>query len=395
VRLLLLSVALVVLPARANAPTHLSFDEVLTRTVPQATAEQRLDLVRHLDAQAASLTRDLRAYGPVDEPSVRAVLQAVRASTDACNAWLDKEGIDWRVTDQEIAVTWIAEGGALLLTTDQHEVDRVHPILGVGLDDIAHGFKELPGLVGHVDAAAGTHVEDIPVWRDGDWELTRHMTLEESVVGTAVMWVWEKRIADRKLRETGRPPLAEHDAHDQFILGSLVYNSGLLHNAQRPRQVRRYALADHLAELARTHNGRRAWLPVNPPEVNLAALLVDRDYPEQGTSWIALYHILQRYGGYDGLERTTDMFDEAGRIRMEPWQALQARLTREAEQESADQPATPQASPADGSRQQQARPAGSESAGGLGCGCRAAPVGSVGWALGLALGLVAMRTRRP
>ncbi|MFK7931158.1 MAG: hypothetical protein AB8H79_23440, partial [Myxococcota bacterium] len=197
-----------------------------------------------LDAQGDSAQLELR------------FVRAVRASTDACNAWLSEQGIAWRVTDQEIAITWIAEGGALLLSTDMANADRVHPILGVGLDDIAHGFKELPGLVERVDAAAGTKVAGIPQWVDGDWSLSRHMSLEESVVGTSIMWVWEKRIADRKLLKGGRPALHTFDAPDQFILASLVYNSGLIHAPSRPAQVRRYALADHLAAIARKHNGR-------------------------------------------------------------------------------------------------------------------------------------------
>ena len=93
------------------------------------------------------------------------------------------------------------------------------------------------------------------------------------------------------------------------------------------------ALAEHLADLARTHNGRRAHLPVGTSAQSLAALLVDRDYPEQGTSWIALYHILQRYGGFDGLSRTTRVFDADGRFVPGPWDALEARLKAARERE--------------------------------------------------------------
>lgn len=274
----------------------------------------------YLDATGNTAAEELR------------VVRTVRACTDVANAWLAEQGLEWRVTDQEIVVTWISEGGALLLRDPARARQPIHPILGVGLDDIAHGFQELPGLVGRMDAAAGTRVETIPEWMDGDWRLTRSMSLEESVVGTTIMWVWEKRIADRKLRQAGRAPMHRHDRTDQFILTSLVYNSGLIHASGRPAQVRAWSLAPHLSGLASKHNptGRRAHLPVTPSRTALERLRSGRGYPYQGTSWIALYHIQQRYGGYEALERFTDTFDADGRLVMEPWEALEARLAEEA-----------------------------------------------------------------
>lgn len=318
-----------------------------------------------VDAQGDSAALELR------------VMRSVRASTDACNRWLEANEIPWRVTDQELVVTWIAEGGALLLTTQQAQADRVHPILGIGLDDIAHGFKELPGLVEEIDAAAGTQVANIPVWEDGRWSLRRYMTLEETVVGTAIMWVWEKRIADRKLRATGRSPMHELDADTQFIVGSLVYNSGILHNGARPGQVRRYALADHLAGLAEKYNGSRPYLPVQRPADNVSALLQLGGYPDQNTSWIALYHILQRYGGYDGLQRFSTAFDADGRLRWDRWQALEQRLAA---------PPTPEAPPHPTPAALPARPGG--------CACGAVDPGRGMPALVLIVGLARLRRRR-
>lgn len=448
-RSLALVLLLAVLPARAEAPAPASFAEVLAATLPALAPDARDRIRVHVDQQAEALAQDLSAFGPADEADVRALLEArvrarlherqglatseeealhavvdfevfrarafvssgvfpkryvgffdaqgdsaalelrvvraVQASTAVCNAWLEEQGIAWRATEKEIAVTWVAEGGALLLTTQQRFADRVHPILGIGLDDIAHGFKELPGLVGRLDEAAGTRVEGIPRWEDGDWTLTRNMTLEETVVGTAIMWVWEKRIAARKLKNDGRAAMGEHSADDQFILGSLVYNSGILHSASRPGQVRRYALAEHLADLARTHNGRRAHLPVGTSAQSLAALLVDRDYPEQGTSWIALYHILQRYGGFDGLSRTTRVFDADGRFVPGPWDALEARLAREAKE--AEQ-AEAQAAEAERVGVESAK----EAAPARGCGCASGGLGP--GAYGPLFGLLVVVRRR-
>lgn len=306
--------------------------------------------------------------------------RAVRASTDVCNAWLAERGHDWRVTDQEIAVTWIAEGGALLLSTQPARADRVHPILGIGLDDIAHGFKELEPLVRALDAEVGTDLAGIPTWDGGEWGLSRHMTFEETITGTAAMWVWEKQIAHRKLLNRGRPGMEALDATDQFIVGSLVYNSGILHSPERPQQVRDYALVGHLSSLAAKYNPprRHAHLPVPTAEEATTHLLVGQAYPDQYTSWIALYHVLQRYGGYDALSRYTDVFDESGTFRMDRWDAVERRLAAEARAPTeAQEILAPGDDPVESTRRA--------------CGCSSAGH-AVGWTLGI--GLLALVLRR-
>ncbi|MFT7521177.1 MAG: MYXO-CTERM domain-containing protein, partial [Kiritimatiellia bacterium] len=334
----------------------------------------------YLDAQGDTASDELK------------VVRAIRASTDASNVWLAEQQIPWRVTDQELAVTWIAEGGALLLADPAAAKRPVHAVYGIGLDDIAHGFKELPGLVGRLDTAASTHVEQIPAWKDGHWTLTRDMTLEESVVGTAVMWVWEKRIADRKLKENGRPAMHTYDATDQFILASLVYNSGLIHSPSRPAHVRNYTLANHLSGLAAKHNKsrRHAHLPVLPASESLAQLLVDLDYPYQGTSWIALYHIQQRFGGYDALARFSDTFDADGRFVDTPWNELKADLQASQLVEAARQK---QARSTQQTREDN-HAAKSVTERELWCGCSHGPAPLQGALWLIAVGLVARRRRQ-
>ena len=52
------------------------------------------------------------------------------------------------------------------------------------------------------------------------------------------------------------------------------------------------------------------------PSLRARALLVDLGrYPEQATSWSAVYHVLQRYGGYVALVRFGNVFDSAGAFR--------------------------------------------------------------------------------
>ena len=52
-----------------------------------------------------------------------------------------------------------------------------------------------------------------------------------------------------------------------------------------------------------------------PPPQALSHLRGGLDYPEQPTAWLAGYHVLQRYGAYEALQRFTDVFDETGAFR--------------------------------------------------------------------------------
>jgi len=255
----------------------------------------------------------------------RRLVEVVRACTDASNAFLAGQGDPWRVNDMEIAVTWVSEGGALLLAFDGAGDYGVHPVLGVGLDDIASGTAQLPGLVAGLDAAAGTDLASIVgggVRDDGTpiAVLNRNMTFDETIVGTALMWVWEKRIAQRKLLAEGRPGLEGRSLPEQFVLSSLVYNSGLIHAAGREHDILNFDLADDIVTRSERNEHRRWALPVRRPADALSGLLAGEAYPDQPTSWLATYHVLQRYGGYEGLRRFTDVFDEQGRYRSERWQ---------------------------------------------------------------------------
>ena len=248
---------------------------------------------------------------------------ATHTSVEVINRWLVETGQPLRVNDAEVAVTWVAEGGALLLRENQDGLNSVHPVYGVGLDDIASGTAELGDLMGRLDEALGTDLSGIVGYReseDGEQAvLQRHMTFEESIAGTALMWVWEKRIAQRKLEKAGRPLLHERPLDEQFILGSLVYNSGLIHDAGRELEIRDFRTGDRIVATSDRNAHRRDELNLVPPAEALAELLTGADYRDQQTSWLAVYHVLQRYGGWLALRRFTDTFDESGSYRMGAW----------------------------------------------------------------------------
>ncbi|HJN76090.1 MAG TPA: hypothetical protein QGF58_19315 [Myxococcota bacterium] len=140
--------------------------------------------------------------------------------------------------------------------------------------------------------------------------LARDMDLSEAIAGTALMWAWEKDIAARKLRRSGEAALETRPLDEQFVIASLVYNSGDPHGPLRWQQILAFDTAQVVWDKSEA-NARRRWrLPVVEPSTALSLLASGRDYPEQGTDWLAMMHVLQRYGAYVALERFTDHFEE-------------------------------------------------------------------------------------
>jgi hypothetical protein len=256
-----------------------------------------------------------RYFGYVDEQFDTAAYETrlkktVRATARACNRWLETQKSPLRVTEAEILVTFLAEGGAELLREKQSQLESIHPVQGIGLDDIAKGFVDLAPLVKLLDAEAGTHLEQIVVWQDGKPYLSRNFVFEEAIAGTAAMWVWEKQIAERKLLAQKRASLATRPLDEQWVISSLVYNSGILFDDATVQRIRALDTGSYIFELSEKTKAKRWPLPVYAPKDALALMLGGGRYPDQPTSWSTVYHLLQRHGGYVGLMRFTDAFDE-------------------------------------------------------------------------------------
>ncbi len=272
------------------------------------------------------------------ERSIRTTVSATRV---ACNAWLTEQGEPWRITDAELAVTFLAEGGALWLGDRTDKLGSFHPVFDIGLDDLASGDDDLPGLRDVIDKQAGTNLGGLVAWFDkgatslpvptvvpeGErylmWPgrqpdpprypyLSRYMTTEEAVAGTALMWVWEKRIAARSLVKNAETPMEARSLDEQFIVSSLVYNSGRPHKQERWDQIHTFQAASWMAGAAHTKD--RSPLPVSAAKDSLAGLIAGGVYPEQNTAWLSGYHVLQRYGGYAALMKFTDYFAADGSL---------------------------------------------------------------------------------
>lgn len=242
----------------------------------------------------------------------RTIIDAVQVA----NKYLEEAKFEIRITEAEIAVTFIAEGGALLLAHERVRKDRIHPIQGVGLDDIAIGFARYPKLIRRLDERLQSGLQNIVTQTLQGPRLSRYMTFQEAILGTLVMWVYEKDLAAKKLWKKERKRLSKLPPKEQFIFSSLVYNSGLVFSTRRMRMIRDFKSASYLA-LVSKKNAKRRWpLPVFNPVSGRRFLLSQSGYPEQKTSWSAVYHILQRYGGYEALMRFTEVFDQRGAYRV-------------------------------------------------------------------------------
>lgn len=211
-------------------------------------------------------------------------------------------------------VTHIAEGAALLLSADLANVDKVHPVYGVGLDDYRKGFVQYADLVREIDAAFKTKLGSAAASPAKGVSLT----FEESVLGTAVMYLWEKVIAEDKRRAEGRPSLGTLSLDEQYVQASLVYNSGILFADERARQIMAFGTGAYLFETSETSAVRRPRLPVMLPDQADAMLERGEALPTQPTSWNAVYHILQRYGAWVALTRFANVFTVEGGLTVKP-----------------------------------------------------------------------------
>ncbi|MCB9797249.1 MAG: hypothetical protein H6741_31560 [Alphaproteobacteria bacterium] len=272
-----------------------------------------------MERYASSGVFPKRYFGYVDLDGDTAAREAqllrdTHAARLLVNDYLAEQGVAWRVTDAEILVTFIAEGGALMLGPRQHLADDVHPVYDIGLDDVAHGSKDLAPMMQRMDAELGSGLQDIVLWKDGEAYLRRNMSFQEAVLGTALMWVWEKQICARKLAEAGRAPLEGRPLDQQFILGSLVYNSGILFSDGRMAQIRDFRTGEYLQDVSVKNEKKRWLLDLLDPAGLSAEIVSGVGYREQPTAWNAVYHVLQRWGGYAALDAYTSVWGEDGMI---------------------------------------------------------------------------------
>lgn len=258
-----------------------------------------------------------RYFGLFDEAGDTAAYETIlrRAIIDGArlaNEFAAEEEFAARVTEKELALTFIAEGGALLLTSMTASVEKVHPVYGIGLDNYREGLREYPDLAAALDETLGSRLRKLTIGIGGTQLLLRPMTFREAIAGTVLMYLHQKVRTDRLLAAEGRPALATMPLDRQFIVASLVYNSGILFAPERIEAIHSFSTGDYLHSVNELNAGKRPRLAVFPPAEAKARLDRGEPFPRQLTSWSAVYHILQRYGAWVGLERYASVFDERG-----------------------------------------------------------------------------------
>lgn len=188
--------------------------------------------------------------------------QAIMPSVAEANRVLAERASPIRITEMEVAVTFIAEGGALLLANDRVPLNAIHPVLDVGLDDIASGLARDPVLVTALDRRLSTGLDALVERKGGQTLLARKMKFVEAIAATVLMWVYEKQLAAEHLRKKEKKRLEQLDVHDQFIFSSLVYNSGLIFSSRRVAMIRDFSTGVYLHRVSENNAVKRWRLPV-------------------------------------------------------------------------------------------------------------------------------------
>ncbi|MBL8956860.1 MAG: hypothetical protein JNK82_39165 [Myxococcaceae bacterium] len=271
-----------------------------------------------VDTYLSSGVAPKKYFGFFDERGDTAAAEAelrdtVIRAVALTNAYAAEKNLDVRVTEKEVAVTFFAEGGALLFTTATDKLDgAIHPVRDEGLDNFRLGFLRFPTLVQTFDTTFGTGLGKLTAAVGASRVLLRPMTLREAVLATTLMYLFEKQLT-HELRDDAKVPLlAGLPLDEQFVTTSLVYNCGLLFSDERVAGIVALNTADYLAKVNADNAGKRPALPVLSTAEATARLAAGESIPLQLTSWSAVYHVLQRYGAWVALAKFTTAFDASG-----------------------------------------------------------------------------------
>ena len=258
-------------------------------------------------------TRFVKTYLEGDTARHEKILrEIVHESVPILNKFAEEQALEVQITDKEVVITFLAEGGALLLTEAQSDLDRVHPVRHTGLDDFRLGFAKYPKLVKRLDAHFGTQLGSLSITVVGRALLLRPMTFRGAVLGTAIMYLYEKELTNVRRNKEKRIELSKLPLSEQFVHSSLVYNSGTLFSDERVQQILTFDTGEYLYSVGIANAEKRRLLSVMEPKIAKRQLENGGSIPTQLASWNAVYHILQRYGAWVGISKFSEIFDAEG-----------------------------------------------------------------------------------
>lgn len=264
------------------------------------------------------------------------LLERAHQVVDAVNAYQAAHDRSTRFTDLELLVTYMSEGGAILFREDRRLLDAdageaIDLYYHLGCDNIGAALARYPGLVRALDERFSTDLArrvpkpGVSETGEGYLGIVRGVDFMTSISAAAVMYLYEKEIAARKLAGAGadgeggwpHADLMAFPLDEQFVITSLVFNTGILFQYQTVRRIRDFETLEYLHQVsaraaAEVGSKARPALPVPVSRDEAFRRLASEGYPHQPTSWQGAYHILQRYGAYVALRRFTTVFDDAG-----------------------------------------------------------------------------------
>lgn len=270
-----------------------------------------------LEAYISSGVFPKRYFGYFDEKwdtqkEERILKDTVHRSVKLINDYQKKRNKTVRLTDIAVAITFISEGGAILLREKQKDLNRIHPVMGIGLDSIKYGFKKHPELIETLDKKLNINLKSILKKEDGKVYISRYFTFKEAIASTALMYLYEKEICERKLKKRYKVNLSKLSLDKQFIYSSIAYNSGLTISSERMEMIRKFTTGRYLYDVSEKSKKRRWALNILPPKLSFVNLIEQGKYLNQPTEWSTVYHILQRYGGYYAMKKFRQVFDTQG-----------------------------------------------------------------------------------
>ncbi|MFH1680308.1 MAG: hypothetical protein ABIH26_06640, partial [Candidatus Eisenbacteria bacterium] len=199
-----------------------------------------------------------RKWDTAEKEDVFLVL--VRDAVAAINGHQEEKGRRVRLSDIEVLVTYLSEGGALFFREERHLIEEEEPgridlAFHLGCDNAGVAIERYEDLVRRLDRRFGTRLSGSArrEWRgetgDRAVGIGRRVGFRESIVATAVMYLYEKEIAAEKFsrRKTSGDPNGWTEDHlmalplsEQFVVSSLVFNTGILFSRDWVESIREF-----------------------------------------------------------------------------------------------------------------------------------------------------------
>lgn len=235
------------------------------------------------------------------------------------------------VSDLELLVTYLSEGGALFFRKREtapgvEDPTRIHLYYDLGCDNIWLALHRYPSLVTSIDENLGTNLGAYRVTSftnevgDTCRGINQYVSFQESIAAMGLMYLHCKELAARDLARQRTRPGTDWSTFDlgalpldaQLIVTLYHYNTGHLPERATVQRIQTLSTIEYLNEVSRQRPRGKPPLPVPSSPVTAFEQVAEHGYPTQPSSWHGAYNTMQRYGAFVALRRFMDIFDEHG-----------------------------------------------------------------------------------